>query len=143
MSPNIDHPRYEPNYDACTIGSEDPQELRKLIEATRVNLQPRNFAEQHLADEVALCVWRLRRYGLMKCAIDRAEYHRLAADHDSSQPGRSENLRDKHRLVLLTLGRLEIRCRRRFRSALRLLRTSQATFPNPSPDHRSATVERG
>src|SRR5436190_140102 len=51
------------------ISAEHAFRLRDLVAAARADFKPRNFAERHLVDEMALCKWRQRRILLMERAV--------------------------------------------------------------------------
>lgn len=115
------------------IPTEHARNLRSLIAAARADLKPRNFAERHLVDEMALCKWRQRRILLMERAVYEHEYLTYDPKFERYPDGKLVEPMDdyyflsqvhtpeRHAVVLTALSRLEMRYHRQFCSALRLL----------------------
>lgn len=135
---NPENNTWDPNLQAHAIGNELRERLRSLIETARADLRPRDFAERHLVDELAICKWRQLRVLAMQTAIYRHEEaehtarHGTASGNPSEQPTAPDpagdmyfyamcHAPDRHGVVLAALARLESRYHRQFCNALRLL----------------------
>jgi hypothetical protein len=142
---------WDPKLHVYAIGNELRHKLRSLIDNARFELKPRDFAERHLVDELAMCKWRHLRVLAMQTAI----YRHLAAKHiakygpvdpDVQRP-RAEldpahdmyfyamcHAPDQHGVVLAALARLETRYHRHFCNSLRLLTWLRRQNPLPKPE---------
>ena len=116
-----------------TIGAELSHRLGDLIQSARTDFNPRDFAERHLVDDLAISKWRALRVSLMEKAVferesvtfnPRAlkdESGTLFEPHEDMYHLAMAHAPDRHATVLAALGRLEIRYARQFATALRLL----------------------
>lgn len=116
-----------------TIGAELANRLGDLIQTARADFNPRDFAERHLVDDLAISKWRALRVTLMEKAVFEHEsvtfQPRALKDQDGILFEPHEDMYhlamahapDRHATVLAALGRLEIRYARQFATALRLL----------------------
>lgn len=132
------------------IGPEAPWRLGDLIETARLHLRPRNFAENHLVDEMALSKWRGMRVQIMEKAVydrQRSSYKprgRTGSDGKPAEPFEDmyhlamAHAADGHHLVMAALGRLETRYYRHFCSAFRLLLFARRGTPPPLPQPDAA-----
>jgi hypothetical protein len=137
---------FEADLRNLVIGPEAPWRLGDLIETARLHLQPRNFAEHYLVDEMALSKWRGMRAQIMEKAVydrQRTSYKprgRTDADGKPAEPFEDmyhlamAHSADGHQIVMSALGRLETRYYRHFCSAFRLLLASRRGTPPPLPD---------
>lgn len=120
------------------IPRESSSRLIDLIRTARAEMAPRNFAERHLVDELAVSKWRaLRTLGMEKAVYTHhdADYEQeplMPESADDQSPPSLEldeyifhvamaHSPDHHAVVLAALSRLEVRFHRQFCSALRLL----------------------
>ena len=133
-----------------TIGVERLNLLGDLVLEARADLQPRNFPERHLVDELAISKWRTYRVALMEKAVfeqQRTTFRpRVPRDSDGNMLMPHEDIYhlamahapESHAIVLAALSRLEARYSRQFCAALRLLialrRGDPPTVPEPRPD---------
>jgi hypothetical protein len=125
----------EPDLTFVAVPSERATRLRDLIAAARASLKPRNFGEQHLVDNMAVCKWRWRRVLLMEKSVYEREFTKFDPKLPRDEKGKlTEPLEDFYFLsqlhlpdcqavVLAALGRLETRYHREFCTSLRLLNT--------------------
>jgi hypothetical protein len=116
-----------------TIGAELANRLGDLIETARADFNPRDFAERHLVDDLAISKWRALRVTLMEKAVfehesvtfnPRAlkdESGVLFEPHEDMYHLAMAHAPARHATVLAALGRLEIRYARQFATSLRLL----------------------
>jgi len=126
-----------------TIGPELSSRLGDLLETVYADLEPRNFVERHLVDELALAKWRGLRAALMERAVYEHENATFApkgrkdADGKPLEPYEDmyhlamAHAPERHGVVLAALGRLAIRYQRQFASALRLLMALRRGTPPP------------
>lgn len=137
---------FEADLCGLVIGPEAPWRLGDLIETARLHLQPRNFAENYLVDEMAVSKWRGMRVQIMEKAVyDRqnSTYKprgRTGADGKPLEPLEDmyhlamAHSPEGHQIVMAALGRLEARYYRHFCSAFRLLLASRRGTPPPVTD---------
>ena len=131
-----------------TIGAELANRLGDLIETARADFNPRDFAERHLVDDLAISKWRALRVSLMEKAVfehesvtfnPRAltdESGVLFEPHEDMYHLAMAHAPDRHATVLAALGRLEIRYARQFATSLRLLIALRRGSPPPVPNAR-------
>ena len=129
--------------------NEHMQNLRDLLAAARDDLRPRNFAERHLVEQMALCKWRQHRVLCMERAVCEHEFLEFETTEEKDPDGQLiEPLDDyyfiaqlhspeRHSAVLAALSRLEARYHRQFCSSLRLLNTLRRNPDfNPAPTQK-------
>ncbi|MCU1326230.1 MAG: hypothetical protein JWN34_1600, partial [Bryobacterales bacterium] len=134
------------------IGPERVPWLGALIETARTDLRPRDFAERHLVDEMAINKWRLLRiYGMEKSVYE----HQLATfkpastrqdDGERAEPNEDlyhlalTHSHEHDGIILAALSRLEARFHRQFYAALRMLIVLRRANPvNPNPTQLNPT----
>ena len=132
MPATTKHPG-EPDLTEIVIPTEQARNLRSLIAAARADLKPRNFAERHLVDQMAICQWRQHRVMCMERSVYEHEYLDFDPKFDKYPDGKlvepmddfyflaQLHSPDRHAAVLAALSRLEARYHRQFCSSLRLL----------------------
>jgi hypothetical protein len=141
-----------------TIGAELANRLGDLIQSARADFNPRDFAERHLVDDLAISKWRALRVTLMEKAVfehesvtfnPRAlkdESGVLFEPHEDMYHLAMAHAPERHATVLAALGRLEIRYARQFATSLRLLialrRGSPPPVPNASPNKAKPTAPK-
>jgi hypothetical protein len=126
-----------------TIGAELSHRLGDLIASARADFNPRDFAERHLVDDLAISKWRALRVSLMEKAVFEHESvtfnPRALKDQDGILFEPHEDMYhfamahapERHATVLAALGRLEIRYARQFATSLRLLIALRRGTPPP------------
>ena len=131
-----------------TIGAELANRLGDLIQSARADFNPRDFAERHLVDDLAISKWRALRVSLMEKAVfehesvtfnPRAltdESGVLFEPHEDMYHLAMAHAPDRHATVLAALGRLETRYARQFATSLRLLIALRRGSPPPVPNAR-------
>ena len=142
--------RFETELKLFTIATEKLEFLADLVAAAREDFNPRNFAERHLVDELAISKWRICRVALMEKAV----FERQSA---TSEPGTPEmphqdiyhlamaHAPNAHAVVLAALHRLDARYFRQFCTALRLLialRRATTTNAVPNPDREGGAISQ-
>ena len=128
------------------IGPEVKHRLGDLIETARLNLRPRDFAENYLVDEMAISKWRGIRTKIMEKAVydHQAVTYRPRslkdAEGEALEPHEDmyhlamAHAPETSRIVLTALGRLETRYYRHFCGAFRLLLSARRGSPPPLTD---------
>jgi hypothetical protein len=129
-----------------TVGPELSSRLGDLLETAYADLEPRNFPERHLVDELAMAKWRGLRAALMEKAVYEHEHATFAPKGRKDSDGKPlephedmyhlamAHAPERHGVVLAALGRLAIRYQRQFANALRLLITLRRGTPPPVPE---------
>ena len=128
------------------IGPEVKHRLGDLIETARLNLRPRDFAENYLVDEMAISKWR----GIRTKIMEKAVYDHQAVTfrprclkdakgaalepHEDMYHLAMAHAPETSRIVLTALGRLETRYYRHFCGAFRLLLSARRGSPPPLTD---------
>ncbi len=128
------------------IGPEIKHRLGDLIETARLNLRPRDFAENYLVDEMAISKWRGIRTKIMEKAVydHQAVTFRprglkdtkgqLLEPHEDMYHLAMAHAPETSRIVLTALGRLETRYYRHFCGSFRLLLSARRGTPPPLTD---------
>ena len=136
---------FEVSPSTFTIGAELSHRLGDLIASARTDFNPRDFAERHLVDDLAISKWRALRVSLMEKAVFEHESvtfnPRALKDQDGVLFEPHEDMYhfamahapERHATVLAALGRLEIRYARQFATSLRLLIALRRGSPPPVP----------
>lgn len=147
--------------DLCdlVIGPELKSRLGDLIETARRSLNPRDFAEHCLVDEMAISKWR----GIRAKIMEKAVYDHQAityrprnlknADGTNAEPyedmyhlahahSGTRHSPEADHIVLTALGRLETRYYRHFCGAFRLLLAARRGTPPPLPRTRESDLEQ-
>ena len=131
-----------------TIGAELSHRLGDLIASARADFNPRDFAERHLVDDLAISKWRALRVSLMEKAVFERESVTfnpralkdesgvLFEPHEDMYHLAMAHAPARHATVLAALGRLEIRYARQFATSLRLLIALRRGSPPPVPNAR-------
>ena len=147
--------------DLCdlVIGPEIKRRLGDLIDTARRSLNPRDFAEYCLVDEMAISKWRGIRAKIMEKAVydHQATTYRPRnlknADGTNAEPyedmyhlahahsGTRHSPEGDH-IVLTALGRLETRYYRHFCGAFRLLLAARRGTRPPLPDSKEPDLEQ-
>ena len=129
-----------------TIGAERLNLLGDLVLEARADLQPRNFPERHLVDELAISKWRTYRVALMEKAIfehqnstfqplvPRDTDGNMLMPHEDVYHLAMAHAPESHAVVLAALSRLNARYSREFCTALRLLLALRRGNPPPVAD---------
>jgi len=138
-------PPREPDLRFIAIRVERESRLLEIIHTARADMAPRNFAERHLVDEMAIAKWRGLRTVLMEKAVydhqDALFQPEQGKDADGKWVEPNEDIfhlamahaTDRHAVVLAALSLLEARFHRQFCSALRLLLAMRRLNPfNPA-----------
>ncbi len=126
---------------------ESAARLADLVRTARADHRPRNFAERHLVDEMAINKWRLIRTLVMEKAAWIHEILRhfpesaSPPDDPEAPPGPSANPHqdmfviagalapERQGLLFAALARLEARFHRQFHNALRLFMAFRRLLP--------------
>ena len=140
-------PPFRPNYEACAVAGELHLKLRALLDRARAELNPRNFLEDHLVDQLVVYKWRLLRVLAMESSVYQHEHATFRPPAGKTNPDREPNSdlywlalshspeRQGH--VLAALARLEARYQRQFSSTLHLFlairRQPDLNNENPTP----------
>ena len=134
--------------------NEHMRNLRALLALARDDLRPRNFAESHLVEQMALCKWRQHRILCMERAVCEHEFLDFESPEEKNTDGQLIEPMDdyyfiaqlhspeRHAAVLAALSRLEARYHRQFCSSLRLLNTLRRNpdfNPAPQPEKEQPT----
>ena len=139
---------FEVSPSTFTIGAELSNRLGDLIQTARADYNPRDFAERHLVDDLAISKWRALRVTLMEKAVFEHEsvtfQPRALKDQDGILFEPHEDMYhfamahapERHATVLAALGRLETRYARQFATSLRLLIALRRGSPPPVPNAR-------
>ncbi len=118
---------HETDLGYVAIKAEREVYLLEVVQQARTEMAPRNFAERHLVDEMAIAKWRAMRTVLMERAIydcHAASPHSTPCadpDHFNQQVFHVANAHaaDPHAVILAALSRLDDRFHSKFCSALR------------------------
>ena len=133
-----------------TIGVERLNLLGDLVLEARADLQPRNFPERHLVDELALSKWRTFRVALMEKAVfehqnttfqplvPRDTDGNMLMPHEDVYHLAMAHAPECHAVVLAALSRLNARYSREFCTALRLLLALRRGNPPPVAETRNS-----
>src|SRR4051812_47844077 len=115
---------FDVDLSVLAVGPERVSWLASLIETVRTDLQPRDVAERHLADEMAINKWRLlRTWGMEKAVYEhhlatfnprsiRLPDGRLAEPDEDIYHIAQANAPDYDGPILAALSRLEARFHR-------------------------------
>jgi len=153
MSIRPKRPTFSHELKLFTIGAERIALLGDLVTEARADLRPRNFAERHLVDELAISKWRTYRVALMEKAVfeqQRTTFRpRVPRDSDGNMLMPHEDIYhlamahapESHAVVLAALSRLDARYSRQFCAALRLLIALRRGDPPPVPEPRPDAAE--
>ena len=133
-----------------TIGVERLNLLGDLVLEARADLQPRNFPERHLVDELALSKWRTFRVALMEKAVfehqnstfqplvPRDTDGNMLMPHEDVYHLAMAHAPECHAVVLAALSRLNARYSRECCTALRPLLALRRGNPPPVAETRNA-----
>jgi hypothetical protein len=132
---------FDVDLQVLAIGAERVNWLASLIETARADLRPRDFAERHFVDELAINKWRLLRvYGMEKAVYEHqlatarpnsahnAQGRPVEANHDLYRMAKA-NAREHDGVILAALSRLEARFHRQFCAALKMLMSLRRLNP--------------
>ncbi|MCU1330681.1 MAG: hypothetical protein JWN34_6051 [Bryobacterales bacterium] len=145
---------FDVDLSVLVVGAERVSWLSALIDTARAELRPRDFAERHYVDEMAINKWRLLRIYAMEKAV--YEHHSatfrprtiMKADGEPAQPNQDlyhlakSNQRDQDAVVLAALSRLEARFHRQLAAAHRMFLHLRKTNPfAPYPTQPEAGLQ--
>lgn len=153
MSNRPKRPAFSHELKLFTIGVERIALLGDLVTEARADLRPRNFAERHLVDELAISKWRTWRVALMEKAVFEHQNTtfrpRVPRDSDGNMLmphediyhlarayGEGPHAPESQAVVLAALSRLDARYSRQFCAALRLLIALRRGDPPPVTEPR-------